>query len=152
MDKRLKLLAGFVVVVAAFGVPMFLKQSKPQASPATTVPPPPGATAVVSTLPKFLDLGTTTCAPCKAMLVVMKELETQFPKKLEVQFINVHENPDALNAYGVSVIPAQIFYTSDGRELFRHTGFISSEDAVAKWKELGYDFRAESAAAGAASP
>jgi thioredoxin 1 len=86
------------------------------------------------------------------MLVVMQELRTGFPKQLEVQFINVHENPDALNAHGVSVIPAQIFYTNDGRELFRHTGFFSTQDIVAKWRELGYDLQPEPVAAGAASP
>jgi hypothetical protein len=30
-----------------------------------------------------------------------------------------------------------IFYAADGRELSRHEGFMSREDILAHWKELG---------------
>jgi thioredoxin 1 len=35
------------------------------------------------------------------------------------------------------VIPTQIFYNAEGKELFRHVGFFGKEDILAKWKELG---------------
>ena len=38
--------------------------------------------------------------------------------------------------YDVEMIPTQIFFDADGKELFRHTGFFSKEDILAKWKEL----------------
>jgi thioredoxin 1 len=38
------------------------------------------------------------------------------------------------------MIPTQIFYASDGKELFRHTGFFSREQILSKWHELGYEF------------
>jgi hypothetical protein len=37
------------------------------------------------------------------------------------------------------VIPTQIFYDASGKERFRHEGFISKEDILSKWKELGVD-------------
>ncbi len=32
-----------------------------------------------------------------------------------------------------------------GKELFRHEGFFSREDILAKWKELGFAFAATNA-------
>ena len=39
--------------------------------------------------------------------------------------------------YGVKMIPTQIFFDASGKELFRHEGFMSKEDILGKWKELG---------------
>ena len=52
-------------------------------------------------------------------------------------------NPDAGKAYGVEMIPTQIFYDASGKELERHTGFFGKEDILAKWKELGVEFKSE---------
>ena len=30
---------------------------------------------------------------------------------------------------------------AEGRELFRHEGFFAKDDMLAKWKELGFEFR-----------
>ena len=45
------------------------------------------------------------------------------------------------NLYQVKLIPppTQIFFDASGNELFRHQGFFSREDILAKWKELGVD-------------
>ena len=32
-----------------------------------------------------------------------------------------------------------LFHAADGSELFRHEGFFSREDILAKWRELGVD-------------
>jgi hypothetical protein len=49
--------------------------------------------------------------------------------------------------YGIQVIPTQIFYDATGKERFRHEGFYSKEDILAKWKEFGVDLSDPSAAA-----
>ena len=46
-------------------------------------------------------------------------------------------NSDAAKPYGIEVIPTQIFFDANGRELFRHVGFFAKEDILSKWKELG---------------
>jgi thioredoxin 1 len=51
----------------------------------------------------------------------------------------VWENPDAGKQYGINLIPTQIFYGADGKELFRHEGFYSKDDILGKWKELGVE-------------
>jgi thioredoxin 1 len=39
------------------------------------------------------------------------------------------------------VIPTQIFFDAEGKELFRHVGFFAKEDILAKWKELGVELK-----------
>ncbi len=92
-------------------------------------------------LPKLVDLGANKCIPCKMMVPILKELETEYKGKLEVILLDVWENPDAGRKYRIRVIPTQIFIAPDGKELFRHEGFYSKEDMLAKWKELGYEMK-----------
>ena len=92
-------------------------------------------------LPKLLDLGAGKCIPCKMMAPILEEMKTNYVGKLEVEFIDVWKNPDAGKKYKVTVIPTQIFYDANGKELFRHIGFYSKDDILAKWKELGVDLK-----------
>ncbi len=92
-----------------------------------------------SGLPRLVDLGARKCIPCKMMAPILEELKTEYAGRLKVDFIDVWENPDAGKGYGIRMIPTQIFYDSSGKELFRHEGFFSKADILAKWKELGVD-------------
>jgi len=94
---------------------------------------------VPTALPRLVDLGADKCIPCKMMAPILEELKEEYKDRMEVEFVDVWKNPDAGKAYGISVIPTQIFYDADGKELFRHQGFISKEDILAQWKELGVD-------------
>ena len=101
------------------------------AAPAADMPGQP--------LPRLVDLGAGKCIPCKLMAPILEDLKKSCAGKLEVQFIDVWQNPDAGKKYGINMIPTQIFYDPSGKELFRHEGFFSKEDILAKWKELGVE-------------
>ena len=94
-------------------------------------------TPVQKPLPRLLDLGAGKCVPCKMMAPILDELKTTCTGKMDVVFIDVWENQQAGQQYGVRIIPTQIFYDAAGKELFRHEGFFAKEDILAKWKELG---------------
>jgi len=91
-------------------------------------------------LPKLLDLGAGKCVPCKAMAPILDEMKETLAGQLDVEFIDVWENEGVSEKYGIRMIPTQIFYDADGKELFRHEGFYARADMLAKWKELGYAF------------
>ncbi|MBU4460319.1 MAG: hypothetical protein KJ579_07115 [Verrucomicrobia bacterium] len=99
-------------------------------------------------LPRLVDLGAGKCIPCKAMAPILEELKVSLAGKIAVEFIDVWENEDAGKKYGIETIPTQIFYDAAGKELFRHVGFLSKEDILAKWKELGVDLAAPPAVPG----
>ncbi len=95
-----------------------------------------GASVSVA-LPRLVDLGATKCIPCKKMAPILEDLKKDFQGKMEVEFIDVWENPDAGKAHAIKLIPTQIFFDAEGNELYRHQGFYSREDILGKWKELG---------------
>lgn len=89
------------------------------------------------TLPRLVDLGADKCIPCKMMAPVLEELKKDYAGTLSVELIDVWKNPDKAKEYEIMIIPTQIFFDASGKELFRHEGFFSKEDILAKWKQLG---------------
>jgi thioredoxin 1 len=89
---------------------------------------------------RLVDLGAGKCVPCKMMAPILDQMEKDFQGRMDVVFIDVWKNADEGSKYKIRVIPTQIFYSPEGKELFRHEGFYSREDILKKWKELGYDF------------
>jgi thioredoxin 1 len=98
-------------------------------------------------LPRLVDLGADKCIPCKKMAPILRELKSEYAGRLEVEFIDVWKKPEAAKPYKIRLIPTQIFYDANGKELFRHEGFFGKEDILAKWKELGVDVSRQAALA-----
>jgi thiol-disulfide isomerase/thioredoxin len=88
-------------------------------------------------LPTLLDFGAGQCATCKMMDAVLTELAMKYAEKIKIRSINVHEQEKQTKQYDIRMIPTQIFLDANNNELFRHEGFLSKEDVVKKWKELG---------------
>lgn len=86
--------------------------------------------------PVLLELGSHSCVPCKKMLPILAELNTE-QAAFVVSFVDVWEAKEKSGQYGIDVIPTQIFFDTEGKELYRHTGFYPKEDILAKWQELG---------------
>ncbi|MHC4220127.1 MAG: nitrophenyl compound nitroreductase subunit ArsF family protein [Planctomycetota bacterium] len=107
-------------------------------APAGTPDPP----AVPVKLPKLLDLGADKCIHCKKMAPILVALREDFAGRFDVVFVDVWKNRQAAVPYGIKLIPTQIFFAEDGKELFRHQGFYSRADILGKWAELGYAFTA----------
>ena len=96
------------------------------------------AGSVDSDLPRLLDLGSHSCTPCQMMVPELEALSDEYAGVVNVEFIDVNENPNAAEPYGIRLIPTQIIFDSDGNELFRHEGYMSREDMTAKLVEFGY--------------
>ena len=73
------------------------------------------------------------------MIPVIEELKTECAGKLQVNFLDARKYSQLSKLYGIKLIPTQIFYDASGKELFRHEGFYSKENILAKWKELGVE-------------
>jgi len=90
-------------------------------------------------LPQLIDFGAGKCATCKMMNEVLDELSTEHGDQINIQFVDVWENEEAAETYSIRMIPTQVFLDAEGNELFRHEGFISKEDILKKWAELGVE-------------
>ncbi|MFH1069169.1 MAG: thioredoxin family protein [Candidatus Glassbacteria bacterium] len=129
MSKRSRFIIVAAIFLAGAGV-LALKQRGNVQEEYTTTP--------AVGLPRLVDLGADQCIPCKLMAPILEELKEEYKGRLEVTFIDVWKDPLPGRQYGIRAIPTQIFYGPDGKELFRHEGFYSKEDILAKWRELGY--------------
>lgn len=139
MKSPVRILIALLVACAAIGI-LALKPEK-------TNPSPPRTSALTTAsgmpLPRLVDLGAGKCIPCKAMKPILDDLMANHAHQFSTTFIDVWENPETGKAHGVRMIPTQIFYDADGNELRRHEGFMSKEEILAAWAELGYRFTAD---------
>lgn len=74
-----------------------------------------------------IDLGATSCIPCKMMAPVLEKVKADYAGKASVVFIDVWKNPDVGKEFGIKSIPTQIFYNKKGIETQRHQGFLDEE-------------------------
>jgi len=127
-----------IVVVLAVAVVAVIVMKKGGAGSPSAQP----AAQADGALPRLVDLGSTTCIPCKMMAPVLDELKKEYAGRMRVEFIDVNTNPDAAKPFGIKLIPTQVFLDANDKELWRHEGFISKQDIMAKWQELGVSFAA----------
>lgn len=74
------------------------------------------------------------------MVPVLESLQKEYEGKIRVDFIDVKikENREKVMKASINVIPTQIFYDSEGKEIFRHEGFFPKEDIEKVFKEKGF--------------
>ncbi|MEI8194492.1 MAG: thioredoxin family protein [Phycisphaerae bacterium] len=113
------------------------KASSMEPTPVAKAADPPVPATAAAPLPRLVDLGAHSCIPCKKMAPILEELRKEYDGRLRVEFIDVWQNPDAGEKYGIKLIPTQIFYDASGKELARHEGFMAKEDILAQWSALG---------------
>lgn len=111
---------------------------------------PGDAASGAGKLPRLLELGSTTCVPCQMMEKVLESLRHGYQGRLQVDFIDVTTNPDAGRRYQIKLIPTQIFFSPEGKELFRHEGFFPEVEIITQWQRLGYQLEQQKGIAPAA--
>jgi len=137
-----KLTSNSVQTGSTCGCSIPAPSTQPPAAQAPTEPETVKSNAALNTsagIPKLVDLGSTTCVPCKMMASVLDELSAGYKGKLMVQFIDIDKNREAAQQYKVRTIPTQVFVDASGKEFFRHVGYYPKEDILAKFKEHGID-------------
>jgi thioredoxin 1 len=95
------------------------------------------AASTQAQLPAMIDLGKKQCVPCKMMAHVLEELQRDYTDALRIEFIDVGEKPDEARKYSIRGIPTQIFYDASGKERSRHLGYISKEQVLDTFRQLG---------------
>jgi thioredoxin 1 len=87
----------------------------------------------------LLDLGAKSCIPCKMMAPIIVKVEKDYKGKAAIVFIDVWKNQEPARRFGIRAIPTQIFFDREGKEVYRHVGFMSEETIVAQLKRMGID-------------
>ena len=85
----------------------------------------------------LVDLGAHKCIPCKMMAPILKKMTAEYAGRAAVIFIDVWEDPSQSKKFKISTIPTQIFFDAQGKEVYRHQGFLSEEDIVSQLTKMG---------------
>lgn len=93
--------------------------------------------ALSSGKPAVIDLGARTCVPCRQMAPILESLSAEYRGKASVLFIDVSEDRAAGRKFGIQMIPTQIFFDAQGKEVKRHVGFMEKGEIVKGLKGAG---------------
>lgn len=93
--------------------------------------------------PILVALGGSAGPADMMMAAVLTALRQGFGRRLEIEFVNVGNNSELKAKYGVRITPVQIYYSPEGKELYRHTAYASEQQILDQWKKLGYDLLGE---------
>ena len=89
----------------------------------------------------MIDLGAKKCIPCKMMAPILEKMEKDYRGKAAIIFIDVWENRDQARRFGIRSIPTQIFFDKQGKEVYRHVGFMNEKAIVNQLKKMGVESR-----------
>ena len=85
----------------------------------------------------MIDLGAKKCIPCKMMAPILEKMEKVYNGKAAIVFIDVWENREQIERFGIQAIPTQIFFDKDSKEVYRHIGFMGEKEIMAQLKKMG---------------
>lgn len=87
----------------------------------------------------MLDLGADRCIPCKMMAPILKKLKKEYEGRAAIVFLDVWKDASPAKRFGIRGIPTQIFFDKDGKEIYRHMGFMDEKSIVAMLKKMGVE-------------
>ncbi len=98
--------------------------------------PKPTPTVPVKGMVTVVDLGAKTCIPCRMMAPILVELEKEYRGRAAVVFIDVTQDRDAAERFGIRAIPTQVFFDKNGRQVARHEGFMDKKSLSERLNRL----------------
>lgn len=78
-----------------------------------------------------VDCWAAWCAPCRAIAPIVEELAKEYSGKVVFGKLNVDENPETAQRFGVMAIPT-LLVMKDGREVDRVVGVVPKHQLEAK--------------------
>lgn len=75
----------------------------------------------------FLEIGSDSCHSCQKMGRMLYKVILEHPE-YNIYFINVKKERSVARLLGVRMIPTQIIYDKNGKEVYRHIGVLSASE------------------------
>jgi thioredoxin 1 len=91
---------------------------------------PAGPLVVDDGRPKLLEFGMGVCEQCKKMRPVMERAGRELGDRVDVHILDVREerNEQLAERYQMRLMPMVVIVDGEGRELWRHDGFVEFDE------------------------
>jgi len=87
----------------------------------------------------LVDLGASSCIPCKMMEPILEKAKKRYDGKAAIIVIDLRYHREQAQRFQVRAIPTQVFFDREGKEVYRHMGFMSEEAIAEQLKKMGVE-------------
>ncbi|MFN4148973.1 MAG: thioredoxin family protein [Rhodocyclaceae bacterium] len=99
------------------------------------MPPSPGvalvANATASGLPTIVEFGAKNCVSCREMEGILDSVAKKTAGKAHVLVIDISKDYEAAKVFQIRLMPTQVFFDAQGREIGRHLGKLPEAEVMA---------------------
>lgn len=99
------------------------------------IPPSSGVARVVqataSGLPTIVEFGAKSCISCREMEDILTSVANKTAGKANVLVIDISKDYEAAKVFQIRLMPTQVFFDAQGREIGRHLGKLPEAEVMA---------------------
>ena len=82
--------------------------------------------------PAVVEFGANACASCREMKPVLEALEREHGELITVVNVDIVKARSYIARYGIQLMPTQVLFDAQGREIGRNMGKISAGEILAQ--------------------
>ena len=124
----------FLVAMSAAGSAAYLLTQRPRLPDAQPAAAADDAVQQALRLgkPVVAEFGANSCESCREMKLVLGALAREHGERVTVIDIDLLKNTAYASRYKIQLIPTQVLFDAQGREIGRHMGIISGNEILAR--------------------
>jgi thioredoxin 1 len=126
--------AGLSVALVTLSMPVMPQSGSSATSPLQADPADKVRKALSAGKPTAAEFGANACVQCREMKIVLDALRQTHGERIAIVNVDLiaHKEADYIQRYRIQLMPTQVFFDAQGREVSRHMGKISGEDILAR--------------------
>jgi len=88
--------------------------------------------------PHFVEVGSDSCHSCQIMGRVLYKVHKKYPQ-YNINFVNVKRERQVAYELKIQMIPTQLIFDKEGKEVYRHVGVLTTPDLLQLFKTYHFD-------------